>query len=137
PPAALSATGLFTDVTTLTPAPWLSEYEVNAPSWKDGAVSRRFAYAHAGPAVPTSTGYAWPTGSVLVKHFEIAVVGALSPRRLETRVLVRTSNGFAPYTYRWNSAQTDADLVTERIDVPLSVPDPLAPGGVRAQVYEI
>jgi glucose/arabinose dehydrogenase len=137
PPATLSATGLFADTAALVPAPWLSEYDVNAPSWKDGAASRRFAYAHARPAAPAGDGYAWPTGSVLVKHFEIEVAGAPSPRRLETRVLVQTANGFVPYTYQWNAAGTDADLVTVRTQLPLSVPDPLAPGGVRAQTYEI
>ncbi|HEU4418099.1 MAG TPA: hypothetical protein VFT55_04125, partial [Planctomycetota bacterium] len=47
----------------------------------------------------------FPVGTALVKHFE------LGPTRVETRVLLHQIDGWHGYTYRWNAAGTDADLV--------------------------
>lgn len=132
-PALLSATGLFTDLATLTPTPGLIEYQVNAPLWSDDAEKRRFV---ALPGIArmhfdATAAFDLPVGSVLVKHFEIAVPGGR--RRLETRVLMHHQGGWQGFTYVWNSLGTDADLMLAGGDVSFTA---LAPSGaVRQQAW--
>jgi uncharacterized repeat protein (TIGR03806 family) len=142
-PTLLSRTGVFSDVATLTPAPELLAYEVNAPLWSDGAHKRRWIslpfdpqQADAGPAISFSANGGWyfPSGTVLVKHFALPV-DERDPtriRRLETRVLVR-SNDVPVYgaTYRWRDDQSDAELVTEGQDHDLVITT--RDGGTRTQ----
>ena len=110
-PQQLSATGLFADVQNLIPTPGLIEYEVNAPLWSDGARKRRWIALPGTSRVDFSPTDAWtfPVGTVLVKHFELDTPTGI--RRLETRVLVRSTMGWDSYPYRWNPAQLDADLL--------------------------
>ncbi|MDH3590290.1 MAG: PQQ-dependent sugar dehydrogenase [Planctomycetota bacterium] len=123
-PATLSASGLFTNLNSLTPAPGVIEYEINAPFWSDGALKRRWI------AVPgtlqigfSATGpWTFPTGTVIVKHFEIELPnGAM--RRLETRVLVNAEQGWQGYTYRWNAQGTDANLLDDAETETITVAD--------------
>lgn len=111
-PALLSQTGLFADTAALSPAPGVLEYGVQAPSWADGARRRRWL-ALPGPAriAFAATGaWSFPIGTVLVKHFELAT--AASPAtQVETRVLLHQRDGWRGYTYRWNDAGSDAELV--------------------------
>ena len=59
-----------------------------------------------------------------------------SRRRLETQVLHFDGQDWRGYTYAWNDAQTDADLVAaEGMDRTLVVADPKAPGGRREQTW--
>ena len=59
-----------------------------------------------------------------------------SRRRLETQVLHFDGQDWRGYTYAWNDAQTDADLVAaEGMDRTLVVDDPRAPGGRREQTW--
>ena len=111
-PALLSQTGLFTDTAALTPAPGLVEYSVNNPLWSDRASKRRWiALPDGGVARFHATGdYDFPVRTALVKHFELPAPNGAT-RRLETRVFVRHATGWSGYTYRWNDAQTDAELL--------------------------
>ena len=128
PPALLSATGLFTDIETLTPTAGLRSYEVNASAWNDGATERHwfgqmaltqtFALPQAAPdpySYQSIPGENWfvPAGTVFVQHLEVQMQLAdpTSARRIETRVLVKTGEGCYGLSYRWNDAQTDATLV--------------------------
>lgn len=117
-PSHLSETGVFSDMASLKPTPGLEPYEVNVPFWSDGAIKRRWF------SLPTSDSYlsytnagAWqaPSGTVWVKHFDLPVLGngTVAPRRVETRLLVRTDTGIYGASYRWRDDQTDADLVPE------------------------
>jgi uncharacterized repeat protein (TIGR03806 family) len=117
-PAALSATGAFTDLATLAPAPGVVAYEPNVSFWSDHAKkSRWFAL----PQVTGTFGFTrdgpWtlPTGAVWVKHFDLELTrgNPATSRRVETRFLVKTDSGAYGLTYRWNDAQTDAILVPE------------------------
>ncbi len=138
-PGLLSETGLFRDTVNLIPAEGLVEYQVNTPLWSDDAHKRRWL------ALPgqTKIGFAvedpwtFPVGTVLVKHFELAMtVGdPTTRRRLETRVLIREENGWAGYTYQWNPAQTEAELLETGLTETLAIQDLDAPGGQREQVY--
>lgn len=115
-PATLGATGLFSDLASLTPDPRLIPYELNAPFWSDGAIKKRFAVIPNGTTVAFRANGDWtfPAGSVFVKHFDLPVSDA-DPgvtRRLETRVLVKQDDGEVyGATYKWRADQTDADLL--------------------------
>ncbi len=134
-PALLSLTGLFSDTATLTPHPGLIPFDVASPLWSDGAFKRRWAALPDGARIAFADTGAWtfPVGTVLVKHFELELVSGdpASRTRLETRVLVHETTGWAGTTYRWNAAQTDADLLVGGEDAVYTIQDPLAPGGMR------
>jgi uncharacterized repeat protein (TIGR03806 family) len=73
---------------------------------------------------------------VVVKHFELALSedDPATRRRLETRVLVNTpQNGWRGFTYRWNSPQTEAQLLTGGASETITVQ---TANGPRQQVYE-
>jgi len=118
PPALLSQTGVFTNLTSLAPNPALIPYTVNSPLWSDGAVKSRWM------AVPNNTGqtinfstngfWSFPTGTVLVKHFELPInqTNASVRKRLETRFLIHGTNGnWFGLTYKWRADNSDADLL--------------------------
>ncbi len=114
-PTLLSQTGLFTDVASLTPQPGLLPYDVAWPFWSDGADKQRWLALPEGGKIEFRVEEPWsfPVGTVAVKHFELALQDQdpSSRRRLETRVMVHEARGWAGYTYRWNEAQTDAELL--------------------------
>ncbi|WP_367873803.1 LamG-like jellyroll fold domain-containing protein [Luteolibacter sp. Populi] len=125
-PATLGATGLFSNLATLTPSDKLIPYTLNAPFWSDGAVKSRWA------SVPNNTSiafqatgdWAFPAGSVLVKHFDLpsSDVDPNARHRLETRVIVQKDDGSVyGATYKWRADQSDADLLdgglTENIPI--------------------
>lgn len=138
-PATLSATGLFLDTAALAPHPGLVPYDVNAPLWSDGALKRRWIALPDGARIAFHATDPWtfPVGTVLVKHFELELIEGdpASRTRLETRVLVHESAGWAGYTYRWNAAQTDATLLSAGEDVLYTVQDPAAAGGSRTLLW--
>lgn len=114
-PTRLSQTGLFSDLATLTPQPGLLPYDVAWPFWSDGADKRRWLSLPELGTVEFRVEEPWsfPIGTVAVKHFELALddQDPAAIRRLETRVMVHEARGWAGYTYRWNEAQTDAELL--------------------------
>jgi uncharacterized repeat protein (TIGR03806 family) len=138
PPPRLSDTGLFDDMAGLIPASGLIEYELNQPFWSDGTIKRRWIAVPDGETVDFSAIGAWsfPLGTVIVKHFEIALAegDSTSQRRLETRLLVRRNDGWRGFTYRWNPAGTEADLLVGREVETITVA--LAGGGSQDQLYE-
>jgi uncharacterized repeat protein (TIGR03806 family) len=136
-PATLSATGLFQDTTNLIPAAGVIEYDVNSSLWSDGARKRRWIALPGNDRIdfdPVAP-WAFPVGTVVVKHFELDL-SPMQVQRLETRVLVHESAGWAGYTYKWNFLQTDADLLPGADAETYTVEDPLAPGGQRQQTWD-
>ena len=124
-PSTLSATGAFSDVRTLAPAPSLIPYTVNAPSWSDGAFKARWvALPPGGEKVRFEAAGEWgfPEGTVFVKHFEL--VDEARPdarRRVETRLLIRGPAGMVHGVgYKWRADQSDADLVADGRTLPLA-----------------
>ena len=113
-PANLSGTGLFANTATLTPAPGLVEYDVNAPLWSDGAAKRRWVALPAGQTAhfQADGSFDFPVGTALVKHFEIQT-SPTTTRRLETRVFLHQVDRWTGFTYKWNAAQTDATLLND------------------------
>ena len=123
----LSETGAFSDLAALTPAPGYIEYDLNVPFHSDGAIKRRWIGVPGDQPISFSPTDPWdfPVGTAVIKHFEMALDAAAPDvrRRLETRFLVRQADGWRSYTYRWNDAQSDAELVTGRQIVPLTFAD--------------
>ena len=116
-PTLLSQTGVFVDAASLQPNPDLLPYTPRVELWSDGAIKTRWLALPKGETIAFSAEEAWdfPVGTVTIKHFELPVDDADPSRtiRLETRVMVHERDGWAGYTYRWNEAQTDAELVTQ------------------------
>jgi uncharacterized repeat protein (TIGR03806 family) len=115
-PQLLSETGAFDDFATLTPSSGLIPYEVNSPLWSDGAVKTRWATFPTNSVINYAPSNHWtfPAGSVFVKHFALATndTNPESLRRLETRLLVRDTNGFVyGAAYKWRTDLSDADIV--------------------------
>ncbi|MFT5465282.1 MAG: glucose/arabinose dehydrogenase/mono/diheme cytochrome c family protein [Verrucomicrobiales bacterium] len=112
-PQKLSETGIFTDVTAQEPSPGVYDFEINAPIWQDGAEADYWV------CMPDNGGFRTqvqdrrnapllrfrkPKDTVLAKTISIGET------RVETQIL-HFDGYWNGYTYRWNEAQTEADLV--------------------------
>jgi uncharacterized repeat protein (TIGR03806 family) len=116
-PALLSKTGIFKDMQTMEPEGFLVPYAVNSPLWSDGAVKTRYMALPRNTHIHFAAQGEWqfPAGTVFVKTFQLPVddTDASVLRRLETRLLVRDTNGYVyGATYKWRADGSDADLVT-------------------------
>ncbi len=144
-PPLLSATGVFTNTPSRTPAGGLIPYTPNTPLWSDGAVKSRYLAVpnHSGfitpdeqiAFLPTNT-WTFPAGTVFVKNFDLVVNETNSSvplRRLETRLLVRDING-AVYgvTYKWRPNNSDADLLASSLNEDILITNAT---GVRTQTW--
>lgn len=117
-PATLAATGAFTNLATLAPAPGVVPYDLNAPFWSDHAIKTRwFSLPNTNLTITFNRTNNWqfPTGTVWVKHFELELTNGVpaSRKRLETRFIVKNVAGVYGLTYRWTTPPTNALLVAE------------------------
>ncbi len=112
-PRKLSETGLFTDTAAQTPAPGVLPFEIAEPMWQDGATATRFVALPEGKSIKTTvSGKAdklnykveWPSDSVLARTISLK-------KKIETQVLHFDGETWNGYSYRWNDANTDAELV--------------------------
>lgn len=117
-PPLLSQTGIFVDLAKLQPNAGIEPYEINVPFWSDHAFKQRwFSLPRLDQKFGFSATEPWifPEGAIWIKHFELQMNAAepASRRKVETRVLVRSGTGSELWgaSYRWNEAQTDAELV--------------------------
>ena len=116
-PATLADTGAFSNLTTLTPNAGIIPYSINVPFWSDNAVkSRWISVPNTNQFITFSTNGPWtfPAGTVWIKHFDLQTND--SPpmsTRVETRFIVRNSNGVYGVTYRWGGSTTNATLVPD------------------------
>jgi uncharacterized repeat protein (TIGR03806 family) len=137
-PPTLADIGVFADTASLTPNPGIVPYDINVPLWSDNASKTRWF------SVPWLTGtigfnrdgaWSYPVGTIWIKHFELELTNGVpeSARRLETRLLVRTSSGVYGATYRWGDSLTNAVLVSEEgLDEAFTIYDH---GLMRSQVW--
>ncbi|HEV2694629.1 MAG TPA: PQQ-dependent sugar dehydrogenase [Verrucomicrobiae bacterium] len=117
-PPTLADTKAFTDLTTLTPAAGIVNYDLNVPFWSDNAIkSRWFSVPNQNLTIGFNTNGNWsfPTGTVWIKHFDLQLTNGsiASTKRIETRFIIRNTNGVYGITYRWDSL-TNATLVPEQ-----------------------
>ena len=139
-PRKLSETGLYESVKDHKVAPGVIPYSINAPFWSDNAIKERF-FALPGDAkikFDAEKAWAFDDGAVTVKSFELELEpgNAASRKRIETRVVLKQEDHWVGYTYAWNDAGTDADLVEAGgLDRTYKIRDASAPGGFREQVW--
>jgi mono/diheme cytochrome c family protein len=126
---------LFAATASLTLEAGVHGYQLRGASWHDGAEG---THAVALPEGVVLGGMlegddAWRTwktadGVALVQTLTMPGVEGRASQRLETRVLLRDGGDWAGYSWLWNEAQTDAELVpaggveTERNGVKWRVP---------------
>ena len=135
-PRRLSETGLFASVADQKPAPGVIRYSINAEPWDDGAVADRFVGLPGTSRIDTSSA-AWqfPKDAVLAKTLSLKVGrDPAGLRRMETQILHNAGTEWRAYTYRWNTQQTDAELIDAAgADSTCDVADPSVPSGRRKQ----
>src|SRR5262249_22810874 len=139
-PTRLSETGLFTSVKDHQPDPALIPYSVNAPLWSDGAEKERFIALPGTSQIgyTANRGWSFLDGAVLVKTFSLGLEAGnpAARRRIETRLLTRQEGQWYGYSYIWNDAQTDAELVEAAgRDYVYPIKDAQQPGGSRRQTW--
>lgn len=136
-PRKLSESGLFENVAKHTMMPGVIPYSVNAPFWSDGMHKQRYlAIPVAEPiGFKRSRGWDFPDKTVIVKSFALeAEEGNPASRRwIETRFLTKQGTEWFGYSYVWNDAGTDAELVPSAgMDKEFSI---RTAGGERRQVW--
>jgi glucose/arabinose dehydrogenase len=115
-PLTLREVGAFTDLRALRTDTNFIPFDVTSPLWSDGAIKQRWVdLSRVKGKVRFNESNAWtfPEGAVFLKHFELELTNgvAASRRRVETRVLVKTSDDIYGLTYRWGDSLTNAYLV--------------------------
>ena len=120
-PQRLSETGLWESLADLRPAAGVVPYEINAPSWHDGAGAAGMLAlpGQTTATLPMMTGsgpwQSWklPDGAVLIQTLTLPATGSEPARRMETRLLLKQEADWAAYSYVWNEEQTEATLAPE------------------------
>ncbi|MFN8094311.1 MAG: hypothetical protein U0599_19210 [Vicinamibacteria bacterium] len=110
PPATLAETGLYADWETRTIAADNLPFTPQYPLWSDGAVKKRWIHLPRGTYIDASDPNSWefPFGTKVWKEFRIA------GRRVETRYLERTEEGWQFAAYRWTEDEREAPVAPER-----------------------
>ena len=107
-PERLSQTGLYADLSTKRIAPGNLAFSPQYPLWSDGARKHRWIALPPGTSIDASDPDAWvfPVGTRLWKEFAF-------DRRIETRYLELTAEGWVFATYRWLDDESDAVLAAK------------------------
>jgi hypothetical protein len=103
-PQALAETGLYAPGSTSELAEGVVAYAPRYELWSDGALKQRWLLLPAGTQIDTSDMDAWrfPTGTKIWKEF------GRDGRRLETRLIWKTDEGWFRVAFVWNDAETAA-----------------------------
>jgi hypothetical protein len=109
PPPTLRDTALYADWDARTVSSANLPFGPQYPLWSDGAVKSRWLHIPKGRAIDASNPDVWtfPVGTRAWKEFRFG------GRRVETRLIERTSAGWKFATYLWNDEETDAPLAPE------------------------
>lgn len=119
--------------------PGVIGYSVIASGWNDGALAKRWMAVPGDEQISSDRGGAWqfPNGTALVQTLSVEREhhrGLAVPFRVETRIMLRQQNEWVGYSYRWNEAQTNAELVDPAGGKEIfRVADPKSPGQFRRQ----
>jgi uncharacterized repeat protein (TIGR03806 family) len=103
-------------IKNLIPASNVIPYEPASSLFTDYASKKRFIWMPAGVKanyVADNKILEFPLGTILIKTFYYTTIQPGNVTKLiETRLMVRKSDGWKFYEYLWNDAQTDAELVS-------------------------
>jgi uncharacterized repeat protein (TIGR03806 family) len=136
-PPLLSQTGVFSDTSKRIASRGLIPYELNLAFWSDGADKVRWIAVPEGKIdFSPSTEWHFPAGTVFVKSFDLPTDAAHPElkRRLETRLLVRDSQGGVyGVVYKWRPDGSDADLLNASASE--NIPVKTADGVVHEQTW--
>jgi uncharacterized repeat protein (TIGR03806 family) len=104
----LSETGCVDAANPTRAAGGLIPYQVNSALWSDGAEKERYLSIPDNTQVNVTTNgdFNFPVGSVLMKHFKFG------EKFVETRLFTHGELGWQGFSYEWNDAQTDANLLS-------------------------
>jgi len=107
-PTRLADTGLYSDFASRTVDSQNLPYSPQYPLWSDGARKRRWIHLPPGSTIDARNAEAWvfPVGTKFWKEFAWS-------RRVETRFLERTSDGWVYAAYVWADDESDAVLAPE------------------------
>ena len=109
-PATLSQYGFF-DGSPDRPSPLLIPYTLGTPLFSDYSDKRRFIYLPAGTHI-TANGdglVEFPVGAAIVKSFGYPQADG-TYRTIETRLLLKRTEGWVALPYIWRADGSDADL---------------------------
>lgn len=126
PPRRLSDYRLFTaNLEAQRPAPGVVPYAINTPLFSDAAEKLRFVQIPAGLAASyrDEGAFDFPVGTRLIKTFYYPSdrrVSGGTRRLIETRLLIRETEGWIGLPYVWNENQTDAELQMTGARVPVN-----------------
>ncbi|HUR44763.1 MAG TPA: PQQ-dependent sugar dehydrogenase, partial [Candidatus Saccharimonadales bacterium] len=146
-PRQLSATGLFADVVKQQTNPGVLPYKINVSRWADHATAERWGAFPGTDSVKVASKelgvipagrWTFPADTVMAKTYSLELVRGkpTTRKRIETQILHYDGLEWAAYSYRWNEAQTDAELVPARGDEAIfEVKDPGAAGGLVHQKW--
>jgi putative heme-binding domain-containing protein len=141
-PRRLSETGLCASTRDLIPAPGVIPYAINAEAWADGTAAERWLAIPGDRRIAVDGEGHWrvPEGTVLARTVAVDLEAGdpATRRRIETQILHFEDGSWRPYTYAWNEAQSDAELVGgEGASRRLTIRDPAEPGGSYTLDYRI
>ena len=136
-PKKLSESGLFENVAQHQMQHGVIPYSDNAPFWSDGLHKQRYIALPGETTIDYTRTRAWnfPDRTVIVKSFayETEEGNPKSRKWIETRFMTRQNTEWFGYTYLWNDAGTDAELVSSGgLDKELKVQ---TASGLRKQVW--
>jgi cytochrome c553 len=118
-PQLLSQTGFYANLANRTTDTAAKAFVVNSPLWSDGSLKKRWVILRPGRKIAWADDtdfFDYPDSTVFVKAF-LHVRAPGDTLYWETRFLVKkadTAEGaqnWWGFSYRWNTAQTDANLV--------------------------
>ncbi len=115
-PTKLSETGLFASVKDLKPSAGVVPYQVTVEPWIDGASAERFVALPGSSKIKIDAEaaqpkWSFPDGAVLVRNLIDGQGANGAQQRIETQLLHYENRQWRAYTYAWNDAQDDAELV--------------------------
>lgn len=139
-PKKFSQTGFYTNITAKNKVTTSEAvpFEVNSPQWSDNAVQQRWIVLNSAAEKvtfdPAEDYWAYPEGTVFVKLFRHDTVAGDTSSRIywETQILIKKKraeyvnsdpvevvlrDSWFPFSYKWNAAGTDADLISNTGDL--------------------
>ena len=113
PAPYLADYGFFRDAAADTPATGVVPYDLINPLFSDHAIKHRFVYVPKGKSADYSEDSVidFPVGSALIKTFAFAPdlrAPGVREYKVETRVLIHKTDGWAAFPYIWNAEGTEA-----------------------------